>query len=462
MRVKNPFGAAFSDLIFPENTQIVRMKEPERVSNPAQAIRNALAEPIDSESLALIARTKRRGRKQKDGKSAQAVIVVSDNTRPVPYKGDEGLLLPIIDVLRGEGYGIADILVLIATGTHHDMSLAEIEAMIDPAVLKTGVRVENHQCTNKSLLTFIGSTKRGTEILLDSRYVEADLKIATGLVETHFMAGASGGRKAVCPGLIGEQSTYIFHSVRLLDDPNARDLNLQANPVHEEAVEVAGIAGIDFLVNVTLDNAFHITGIFCGHYLTAHDAAVAHIKKVVEVSAKEADIVVTHAGFVGKNHYQCAKCALACLGILKKGGYLVILADTIDAGNIIGGINYRATVALLTLIGPDNFMKLIKSPDWIFLPEQWQVQMWCKVFEHIPMDHMILYAPQLDASSWQGLPGVNGARFLSAEKNTRSNPACYDGVVQGALEYIHRQTGKKPGEMPVSWICDGPYVIPKT
>jgi lactate racemase len=460
MNILNPFGNRYDALQLPDHTQVVCMEEPVLVENPVNAIAEALEAPISSFPLSVIAREKLAQRKARDGGYATAVLVVSDNTRPVPYKGEEGLLLPIIENLMAVGYRTQDILILIATGTHRAMLQSEIEHMIDSRVLQMGIEVVNHDCKDDSMLTFLGRTKRGTEIHIDSRYVQADLKIATGLVESHFMAGVSGGRKAICPGLIGEKSTYVFHGATLMADRNSRDLNLQDNLVHEEAVEVATIAGIDFLVNVTLNHAFHITGIFTGDFIAAHEAAVKHLAETVQVEAQFSDVVITHGGFVGINHYQTAKCAVGSLGILKKNGYLVIIADTTDKGNAVGSINYRTTLALLTIVGAEAFLKAITSPDWTFIPEQWQVQQWAKVFERIPMDHLIFYSPSLDAIWWPGIPGVNAQMFLSEQDRDSPGPACFKQVVAKALEHIEKECGRSLEEMKITYVNDGPYIIP--
>lgn len=97
------------------------------------------------------------------------------------------------------------------------------------------------------------------------------------------MAGASGGRKAVCPGLIGEDSTYIFHGPEFLSSPNAADLVLDGNPCHEEAVEVAKMTGVDFIVNVTLDDRFRLTGVYSGDLEAAHMKAVERIREYVTI-----------------------------------------------------------------------------------------------------------------------------------------------------------------------------------
>lgn len=456
MEIDNPFGKQYGSLVLPDHTNVIKMRVLPRISEPDKAIRKALAHPIDAQPLAVLARRKREER-NREGKTATAVIVISDNTRPVPYTGKEGILLPVIEVLLESGYRTEDILVLIATGTHHAMLDSEIEQMIDAKVLAMGVKVVSHDCKDDSMLVYLGNTRRKTEIFINKQYMEADLKIATGLVESHFMAGVSGGRKAICPGLLGEKGTYVFHGASFMADPNTRDLNLEHNVVHEEAVQVASKAGIDFLVNVTLDQQFHVTGIFAGDFLSAHEAAVKHITASVRVEAVPADVVVTHAGFVGINHYQCAKCAVASLGILRKNGYLVIIADTTDSVNVVGSINYRTTLALLVLVGPEKFLQIITSKDWTFIPEQWQVQMWAKVFERIPMDHVIFYAPQMDDIWWDGLPGINGSRFLS----DRRDAGCYRDVVEASLQYIAKREDKRVEDLAITYISDGPYVIPQ-
>ena len=121
MVVTNPFGSKYADLNLPDHTQVVGMIEPKRIENPKEAIEFALDNPINSDSLRTIARKKMETTKKELDRSATAVVVVSDNTRPVPYKGDEGILLPVVELLVEEGYKVEDILILIATGTHRAM-----------------------------------------------------------------------------------------------------------------------------------------------------------------------------------------------------------------------------------------------------------------------------------------------------------------------------------------------------
>ncbi len=457
MTIDHPFDKAYLPLNLPEHTRVVRMREPVALTSTKQLIRESLESPIDSKSLHDIAIKKLNERREKDGKQANAVIVVSDKTRPVPYTGEEGILVPIVEEILSCGYKSENILILIATGTHLAMSETEIWKMIDPEIKVKGIKVVNHDCKDSANLTFLGKTKKGTAMYINSLYVDADLKIATGLVESHFMAGASGGRKAICPGLIGEESTYVFHGYPFMADENSRDLNLKDNLVHEEAVEVASHVGIDFLVNVTLNGEFKITGIFSGNFITAHLKAVDFIKESVRVLAKPADIVITHGGFVGINHYQVAKCAVASLGILKQNGYLIIIADTKDSTHPVGGINYITTLSLLNRIGEKNFTSLLKSDAWTFIPEQWQVQMWCKVFERISPDHLLFYSPTMDRYWYPLIPGVDGNTLIP--KNT-TKEELFRTFVTNSLLSISERENSPIEDFDITWIADGPYVVP--
>ena len=113
------------------------------------------------------------------------------------------------------------------------MTRDEVRSMIGGGLFELGVEIANHDSSDRDNLIDLGFTGRGTHAQVDRRYVEADLKVLTGLVESHFMAGASGGPKSICPGLIGEDGTSVFHGPALMDDPNSRDLNLEGNPVYE-------------------------------------------------------------------------------------------------------------------------------------------------------------------------------------------------------------------------------------
>src|SRR5438874_10128653 len=102
-------------------------------------------------------------------------------------------------------------------------------------------------------------------VYLDSRYVRADLKITTGLIEPHLMAGYSGGRKVICPGIAGLETVKVWHGPKFLEHPNADCGIVEGNPVHEENTRIALMAGCDFIVNVCVDGRRQITWAGAGH-----------------------------------------------------------------------------------------------------------------------------------------------------------------------------------------------------
>jgi len=110
------------------------------------------------------------------------------------------------------------------------------------------------------------------------------------------------GRKGVCPALVNTTAIQKFHGVEFLEQPNATNLVLEGNPCHEEALEVAQTVGVDFMVNTTLDHSLSIAGVFAGDLIKAHLAAFEAMREYVQVPIREPfDIILTHAGYVGRD-----------------------------------------------------------------------------------------------------------------------------------------------------------------
>jgi len=458
MRIEIPFESGAVEAELPEGTEVLRMRGGFALPDPAASIREALARPIGSTSLLAIVREKKAA-----NLGASACVVVSDKTRPVPYKGEGGILHPILVLLAEAGYRPSEILILVATGMHETMTQAELEAMLGPEPFALGIRVENHDAADASSLVDVGTTSRGTRALIDRRYVEADLKILTGLVESHFMAGASGGRKSICPGLIGEAGTFVFHGPAFMSHPNSRDLLLDGNPVHEESLAVAKLAGADFIVNVTVNARFEPTGVFCGDLEEAHGAAVSRLAGEVGIPVERPyDLVITHGGFVARNHYQAAKAGVAALGALPaKGGGLILVADNRDA-EPIGSDGYRACLALLRKIGPAAFNRILASPDWDFIIDQWEAQMWARILARVTPEDFAYFAPQLGVGDRRILPGTDGRIFIGGE--TRRDGSEVPAFLKAALaRYLagrcQTEADIASGRLRVAFLADGPYGI---
>src|SRR5262249_532186 len=153
-------------------------------------------------------------------------------------------LRPMIETMLGAGIPLDRISVLVATGLHRPNLGDELAELVgDPWVL-ANVRVVNHNARDEAAHVDFGHTRtRHTPVKLDRLFGEADLRIATGLVEPHFMAGWSGGRKVIAPGVAHHETIRTFHSARFMEDPLAVQCNLVGNPLHEEQLEIVRMLG---------------------------------------------------------------------------------------------------------------------------------------------------------------------------------------------------------------------------
>lgn len=326
------------------------------------AVEQALREPIGSRPLAELAEGRR-----------DACIVICDVTRPVP---NQKILPAIIATLEGAGIASERITILIATGNHRPNEGEELVEMIG-ADLAARYRVVNHHSDVDEEQVFLGHGRRGAEIWVDRTFVAADLKIITGLIEPHFMAGYSGGRKIVCPGLISMKSVNYFHSPALLEDERSTNGQLDGNPLHEFALEVCEHAGVDFCVNVVINADRDICGVFAGALEPAHAAGVAFCDGVCRVPCAEpAEIVLTtSAGYpLDATFYQAVKGMVGALPALKPGGTVIIAAELSEG---IGGPEF--TRMLFEASDHESFMRQIQDPNWTFVKDQWEVEMLCRV-----------------------------------------------------------------------------------
>ncbi|MBN1319579.1 MAG: DUF2088 domain-containing protein [Thermoleophilia bacterium] len=475
-----------ADLSLPPGTEILRAREPEPVTDVAAAVREALSTPIGAAPLADLCREvlARRvsgvgaadtaGAPESQAPRPSAAVVVSDSTRPVPYRGEGGILWPLVSFLLEAGFAPESITIVVATGTHRLLSDEEIWAFLDDRVREAGVRVHCHDASDPGKLTWVGRTSGGSEVSMNRRYVEADFKILTGLVEPHLMAGVSGGRKSICPGLVDVQSVRDFHGPVTLAHEKATDLVLDGNPCHAVSLEIGRMAAADFILNVTMRQDGRVAGVFAGDMEKAHLAAVDHLLSFIQIPIeREFDVVVAHAGRVGVNHYQAEKAAAVAAKAARPGGYVVVVADTTDP-DPVGTASYRRLMRFLAEVGPEAFVKAIQSDDWGFVHDQWGVQTWTRLLEKIPREHVFYFSPQtaLDdypllvcADPWRLIgPGLDGAAVPGDETDARSGDSAGKRVarfvkaaVTRACEESRAATGRPA---TVAYLADGPHGIP--
>ena len=331
------------------------------LSNPEAAVEAAIASPIATAPLSELAR----------GKS-DACILVCDITRPVP---NAIILRPMLRTLEGAGIPRDKILILVATGLHRPSTEAERIEMLS-AEIASAYRVEDHHGTILDEHTYLGTTENDVPAWIDTRYVKADLKIATGLIEPHLMAGYSGGRKLICPGIAALETVKIWHGPKFLEHPLADCGFLEGNPVHEENTRIAKLAGCDFIVNVTLDAKRQVTSVVAGDMEKAFLEGVKFVEQVVKSPVREElDIVVTSAaGYpLDTTFYQAVKGMTGCLPIVKQGGTIIIAASLSEG---IGSPEFSSLFEENATL--EGFMERILGKDY-FVMDQWQLEELAKV-----------------------------------------------------------------------------------
>ncbi|MGH8677525.1 MAG: lactate racemase domain-containing protein, partial [Burkholderiales bacterium] len=208
-------------------------------ADAAAAVRAAYTRPVAARPLIEEARA-----------AQSACILICDITRPVP---NSLLLQPMLRELLAAGLPKEAVRILVATGLHRPNEGAELEELVGDRWVLDNFPVENHFARDDAQHIDLGRTPRGTPVKLDRRFVEADLKIVTGLVEPHFMAGYSGGRKVIAPGIAHKETITTFHNARFMSHPKADNCVLQGNPLHEEQLEIVRMLGRVLAVNVVID-----------------------------------------------------------------------------------------------------------------------------------------------------------------------------------------------------------------
>ncbi|MGB1892107.1 MAG: nickel-dependent lactate racemase [Candidatus Latescibacterota bacterium] len=361
MKVTMDYGRDGLDIEVPDHALVLQMSDAPALSNLDQKLEEALAHPIGALALRQLA----QGR-------SDACIVISDITRPVP---NAKILPPMLRILEEEGIAREDITILVGTGLHRPNEGEELVQLVGEEIA-CSYRIVNHKAREKDTLTYLGDTSGGAPIWIDTLYVESDLKIATSLIEPHLMAGYSGGRKAICPGLMGVDTMRILHGPKLLSHANAAEGIIEGNPFHRQALEVAQRAGVDFTLNVAMNERREVTGIFAGDLEKAHAEGVSFVQRQNGAMLSEpVDMVVTSsAGLpLDLTFYQAVKGLTAALSIIREGGTVLIVARC-DEG--IGGPEF--TDLLLNTTSVETFAQRLEDPDF-FVIDQWQLQELCKV-----------------------------------------------------------------------------------
>jgi nickel-dependent lactate racemase len=418
MQMKLRYGRSSLTVEVPDHARVTCIRKPNmpELSDPDAAVRLALEKTIGGPSLLQLA-----------GRAQRACIAICDITRPVP---NHLFLRPMVETLLTAGMPASQINVLVATGLHRPNEGAELKELLGDSWVQRHVSVVNHRARNDAEHVTLGCTStRGTLVRLDRRFVEADLRIATGLVEPHFMAGYSGGRKVIAPGLAHAETITTFHSARFMANPAAANCNLIDNPLHEEQLEIVKMLGGAWALNTVIDEDRNLCFVNFGEIIESHAQSVQFVRNYCEVPVPQQfkTVVTCAAGYpLDKTYYQTVKGMVGAMDILAPGGDLIIASECSEG---LGSPEFRRAQQELLQLGPSKFLETISGRSHAKIDE-WQTQMQLKPMS---IGNIYLYADQLSRAD-HALTGVQRIESVDAavrESLARHQTDCLAVIPEG-------------------------------
>lgn len=273
-------------------------------------VRRALASPIGAPLLEEVVKP-----------GEKIAIVTSDITRPMPTY----VVMPaLLDALYRAGIKKEDITLVFALGSHRKHTPEEMKKLAGERAYREILCIDG----DSSDCVHMGVTSSGTPVDIVRVVAEADRRICLGNIEYHYFAGYSGGAKAIMPGVSTREAIQSNHSQMV--KPEACAGKLDGNPVREDIEEAGAICGIDYIVNVVLDEHKKVIMAAAGDAVKAHREACRFLDGIYrkEIPHK-ADIVLVSQGGAPKdlNLYQTQKALDNAKHAVRKGGIIILIGS---------------------------------------------------------------------------------------------------------------------------------------
>lgn len=356
-----------------------------------------------------------------------AAVAVCDITRPAPNRRT---LPPLLERLERAGIPRSRTRILIATGLHRPATESEILEILGGEIAGS-YEVVNHNARELADHRQLGVAQGGTPVFIDRRYTDAGLRITLGFIEQHLMAGFSGGRKLIAPGLAYQDTIRRLHSPQFMRHPQAVEGSFEQNPLHQELLEIAGMAGHDFILDVVLAKERRIAAVFAGDPPAAHSAGVGFVRQrtTAWIDQPAEAAVTTAAGYpLDLTFYQAVKGVTAASHIVRPGGVILILAAC-EEGAGAGEFSRL----LKQSSGAGTFLKSIENQPVTI--DQWQLE---KLALAAQSHRLWFYTP--------GLPG-------------EYHPRLWGRVFAAAPEALEALAQEVSPGARVAVIPEGPYVF---
>ncbi len=314
-------------------------------------------------------------------------IVIPDITRALP---SDRILPWLFDELGG--MNPENVTIIVGTGAHRANTHDELCRMVGPEIVAK-YQIVNHDAQNPDSLLQVGQSPYGYDVSYASNYVLSDRRILMGFIEPHFMAGFSGGYKAVFPGITDINAIQSYHGFENIAHPNSTWGTLENNPTQNHIRSAGRLLSVDFLINVTLNSDRNITGFFCGDVVSAHQAGCIFSKETAMIQVPEPFpiVVTTNSGYpLDLNLYQSVKGMSAAHSITKKDGLIIAASRCNDGFPEHGAFKDQ----LLRWKSPDQAWASIQDPDFMEA-DQWQTQKLLQILQTCRVSLMSELDPQL-------------------------------------------------------------------
>ncbi|MBI3986056.1 MAG: nickel-dependent lactate racemase [Lentisphaerae bacterium] len=417
MNVHLQYGREGLDVEIPgSNVTVIEPRFIEGLDDEAAAFEAAVRAPIRSPPL-----------RETIGAGDTVAVLVPDRTRPFP----SDRVLPWL--FRELSHVPADRVTIVnGTGSHRINTPDELEAMLGRDILRR-YRVVNHNAHDPATLAPAGKRKDGAVVMMNREYVRADRRIILGFIEPHFMAGFSGGYKAVFPGVADIDSIMFYHGASFIGDPRSTWGVLEGNPTQALVRECGALLPVDFCVNVTLNRKRRITRFFCGDVMAAHLEGCAFARRTAMAAcARRFPVVVTtNGGYpLDQNLYQGVKGMSAAAQVVEQGGLIVAACECSDGFPAHGNF----APLLFKHKSPQAILDTILAPGFS-LYDQWEAQLLA----------MILLKARVALYSRMPADDVRRAHLEPVDD------------LQGYIDRLFQERGS---DMSVAVLPEGPMVIP--
>jgi nickel-dependent lactate racemase len=277
------------------------------------ALQNALQHPIGCDPLS-----------SSDLVQKKIVIAVDDISRPTPlYRYFDVIIKFLVD----HGASRENMLVVTALGIHRPMTTQEMEAKLGAENLR-GLTWTNHNCRNMAHLVRVGTTTRGTEVILNKHLVEADLIVCVGAIEPHTLLGFGGGLKMIVPGLAHERTIAQNHMQGV--SPDAFNfIGRHESSMRLDLEEGAQMLGKRmFIINALMNENLDICRFVAGDPILVHREGVRIAESLFGCRINEkADVAIVVSNPMNADLRQGFKCMANSEPCLKEDGLILGLLE---------------------------------------------------------------------------------------------------------------------------------------